>query len=131
MASDEFVMECYARSTRIALLLSAAILVAFPLAVSAQTRYEDEAALERALAESADEPAEHEALAEHFRAKASGARQKADGHRWMSEHYSGSLEPAIAAQQKRHCTQLARLYDAQAKLFEELAQAHQSAAATP
>lgn len=110
-------------------LFSVVLLVAPSLPAAAQPLAEGEAALERVLAESADTPAEHQALARHYRARAAKAREKAESHRWMAAHYGGSLKPAIAAEQRQHCEQLARGYGDQAEVFDQLATGHEEAVA--
>ena len=111
-------------------LLAAALLAPLSPTAAAQPPPEADTELEQVLAGSADSTAEHEALARHYRARAANARERAEAHRWMATHYGGSLEPAIAAKQQQHCAGLARAYDGQARVFDQLAQAHEEAAAS-
>ena len=83
--------------------------------------------LEQVLIESARTPAQHEALAAHFRAKATAARAEAKDHRSMAESYGGT-KLMIAAAQRKHCNDLATNLDAQANLYDELAAAHEAEA---
>ena len=117
------------RGLLVSWLTAGALLVGMPPVAAPQGMDQGSADLEKVLAASADTAAEHQALARHYRAKAAKAREKAESHRWMSEHYSGSLEPAIADQQRRHCALLARHYDGQARVLDQLAQGHEAAAA--
>jgi len=117
------------RRSTIGLLLASALLAPLSLPVAAQAQPEAETDLEQVLAESADSALEHEALARYYRARAAHARRKAEAHRWMSTHYGGSLRPALAAEQRQHCAQLASIYDGQGKIFDQLAQGHEEAAA--
>jgi hypothetical protein len=110
-------------------VLSGAVIAALALPAPAQPRGSGETDLEQILAASADSAAEHRALASHYRAQAARARAKARSHRWMADHYGGSLAPAIAAEQRRHCAHLATVYDAQAGTFDRLADGHAEAAA--
>lgn len=110
-------------------IVAGALLLGVPLVAAAQMDQGGSADLEQVLAAGAETPAEHQALARHYRAKAAKAREKAESHRWMSEHYSGSLKQAIADKQRQHCALLARRYDGQARTFDQLAQGHEEAAA--
>ena len=83
--------------------------------------------LEQVLIESASTPAQHKALANHFRAKAADARQEAERHRSMAKTYAGTKAP-MAGSQKEHCEKLAETYDAQAKQYDELAALHDAEA---
>jgi hypothetical protein len=100
--------------------LAAALLLGAPLVAGAQEMH----SLEQVLAASADTPAEHQALADHYQAKAAEARKEAETHRSMAMHYGGTLKPAVADQQKAHCKTLAASYDEQAKAYDALAKAH-------
>lgn len=99
-----------------------------PLAAAAQGPQPAAAGLEQVLAASADTPAEHQALADYYRAKAEEARGQAETHRSMATHYGGSLKPTVADRQKAHCKSLATSFDEQAKAYDELANAHAQAA---
>lgn len=116
------------RSTVRALLSGAAIAALAPPA-AAQLPSLGGTGLEELLAGSADSTTEHQALARYYRLRAVRAREKAESHRWMADHYGGSLQPAIAAEQRRHCAQLATVYDGQARTFDRLAEGHEQAAA--
>jgi hypothetical protein len=83
--------------------------------------------LEQVLIESASTPAAHKALANHYRAKAAEAREEAERHRAMAKSYGGT-KLAVAEAQRKHCTDLAQSLDAQAKLYDELASGHETAA---
>ena len=83
--------------------------------------------LEEVLVESASTPAEHQALAHHFHAKAAAARKEAERHRAMAKTYGGT-KLVIAEAQRKHCTDLAQGLDAQAKAYDELAAGHETEA---
>jgi hypothetical protein len=87
----------------------------------------EEHSLEQILIESASTPAQHQALASHFRAKAADARAEAKEHRSMADSYGGT-KLVVAAAQKKHCNDLATNLEAQAKLYDELAAAHEAEA---
>jgi len=110
-------------------ILAGALLLGAPLLAAAQGMHSGTAGLEQVLAASADTPAEHQALADHYKAKAAEARSEAEAHRSMAAHYAGSLKPTVADQQKAHCKTLAASFDEQAKAYDELAKAHADAAA--
>jgi len=82
--------------------------------------------LEQVLIESASSPAQHQALADHFRAQAAGARREAERHRTMAKSYGGGKPPAEA--QRKHCENLAKSFDAQAADYDALAAAHDAEA---
>ena len=105
----------------IALALVLAFFAAPSLAVG------EEHSLEQILIESASTPAQHQALASHFRAKAEAARAEAKEHRSMAESYGGT-KLVVAAAQRKHCNELAANLESQAKLYDELAAAHEAEA---
>lgn len=82
--------------------------------------------LEKVLIETADTPAEHQALAAHFRAKAAEAKESAARHRKMLMWY-GSKNPGAVAQ-SGHCKKIAAKFDELAKDYEELAAGHEAEA---
>jgi hypothetical protein len=108
--------------------LAGALMLGAPLLAIAQGAHSGTAGLEAVLAASADTPVEHKALADHYQAKAAEARNQAEAHRSMATHYGGTLKPTVADQQKAHCKELAASYDAQAKTYDAMAQAHADAA---
>jgi hypothetical protein len=110
-------------------VLAGVLLLGAPLLASAQGVHSGAAGLEQVLAASADTPAEHQALADHYKAKAAEARAEAEAHRSMATHYGGTLKPTVADQQKAHCKTLAASFDEQAKAYDALATAHADAAA--
>lgn len=83
--------------------------------------------LEEVLIESASTPAQHQALAKHFKAKAEAARKEAENHRAMAKTYTGTKLTMREAMTK-HCADLAASYDAQAKAYDAMAAAHEEAA---
>ncbi len=104
---------------------------ALPQGAAAQTGHQGHmgvGGLEEVLAASADTPAEHKALAVHYRAKAEQARGEAATHRSMAKNYAGTLKPTVATKQKQHCQQLVDLNEQSAKLYDEMAAAHEAAA---
>ena len=83
--------------------------------------------LEAALIESASTPAQHQVLASHFHAKAAAARHEAERHRSMATTYGGGRIP-MAEAQRTHCNKLGESFDAQAKLYDDLAAGHEAVA---
>jgi len=104
-------------------LLGFAIAVA-PMAGIARA---DDHGLEQILAETATTPAQHQALARYYHAKAADAKADADTHRSMLRSYSGTSVP-LARQRAEHCNKLASLADAQAAEYEKLAASHETQA---
>lgn len=83
--------------------------------------------LEQVLIESASTPAQHQALADHFRAQAAGARREAERHRAMAKSYGGG-KLVVAEAQRKHCENLAKSFDAQAADYDAMAAAHDAEA---
>ncbi len=82
--------------------------------------------LEQLVVEMAQTPAQHAALAEHYRAKASEARAAAARHQSMGRSYgSGKLGTRGAS---IHCKKLSEQNTAMAADFEELAKLHDAEA---
>ena len=77
------------------------------------------------LVESASTPAQHQALANHFRAQAEEARQQAEKHRNMARRYGTTKN---GANQKPHCEKLAANYDEVAIQNDALAAGEDAAA---
>jgi ABC-type branched-subunit amino acid transport system substrate-binding protein len=105
------------------------VALAFILAFSSAPAFAQggEHDLEQLLVESASTPAQHQALAQHFHAKAAKARAEAKQHRSMADSYAGT-KLVIAAAQRKHCNDLAAGLEAQAKLYDELAAGHEAEA---
>ena len=114
-------MSAY-RSVTVSIVSSIAVALALFAAPSFAAG--EEHSLEQILVESASTPAEHQALASHFRAKAAAARAEAKEHRSRAESYGGT-KLVVAAAQRKHCNDLATNLEAQAKLYDELAAAHE------
>jgi hypothetical protein len=87
----------------------------------------DDSALEAVLAETATTPAQHQALAKYYRAKAADAKAQAETHRSMMKSYSG-VRMSDAKAMAEHCNKLASLGDSQAAEYEKLAAAHEAMA---
>jgi len=105
-----------------------AVAFALALALSSSAAFAaGEHGLEEVLIESAATPAQHQALAAHFHAKAAAAREEAERHRSMAKSYGGT-KLVVAEAQRKHCTDLAQSLDAQAKLYDELAAGHEAEA---
>lgn len=114
----------YARPLALALLVSA--LALGPVAAIAQP--EGAADLATIVAEGADTPAEHQALADHYKDKADQARTNAQNHRMMAKHYTSKVTARDSGMGK-HCAQIAQLSDQQATTYDEMARVHAAAAA--
>jgi hypothetical protein len=84
--------------------------------------------LEQSMIESASTPAQHEALAKHFRARAEAARNEAARHRAMGKSYAGGRMARSPQPPSTHCTKLADSFDAQAAEYDALAAAHEAEA---
>ena len=69
-------------------------------------------------------PEQHEALAEHFQAKAEEAQKEAARHKEMGKRYRGQ-HMAMAKQQQKHCGRLAELHETLADEYEALAKNHE------
>jgi len=82
--------------------------------------FADDPALVRLLAESADTPQEHAALADYYDGRAAEARRQATHHRTMGRAYAGGKHFDVV-KMKEHCEKLAALYESQANEFAELA----------
>ena len=86
--------------------------------------------------ENAETPADHEALAAYFDAEAKAARAAAERHRSMAARYKSLRKPAglkgvrapLERTMPRHCERLVANYEAAAKEYEEMAEAHREAA---
>jgi len=79
--------------------------------------------LEALVLELATTPAQHHAVAAHYRAQAEEARQEAARHRSMGKTYGGG-KFVLRQQMQKHCDDLAAEYDALAKQYDQLAKLH-------
>lgn len=103
--------------------------LAFLLALSGAPAFAGEDhSLEQVLIESASTPAQHQALADHFRARATEARSAAVRHRAMGTSYGGGRMARSPSLPSTHCTKLAESFEMQAKEYDSLAAAHESEA---
>jgi len=83
--------------------------------------------LEQLVIEMAKTPADHAALAKHYRAKAADARAEAATHEAMGKSYaSGKLTEK--AKMQEHCAKLSEQYNALAAQYEEMAKLEDAAA---
>jgi hypothetical protein len=112
------------RVLRVASLALAFALCAAPMAVSAGEDHD----LEEMMVETAATPAQHEALAAHFRARAESARREAARHRAMGKAYAGGRMARSPSPPSTHCTKLANMFDEQATEYDALAAAHEAEA---
>jgi hypothetical protein len=105
--------------------------LAFALLVPGTIAFADDLTLEQVLIESANTPAQHQALADHFRSRAAGARHQAQRHRSMAKSYTGgrAAPSPVAGYQSSHCNKLATTFDEQAKEYDALAELHAKEAA--
>jgi hypothetical protein len=102
-------------------LLLGSLLLSPSLALAADEGH----SLEQLVIETADTPAEHAALAKHYRAKAAEARAEASRHEGMARAYALKTKVGARSQMAEHCkkiaansTATATEYDALAKLQE-------------
>lgn len=111
----------------IAAISAAGLLALAPYGTWADTPASTTEQLEQLMVESADTPAEHEALARYYRAKAADAKALAQHHRSMGKTYaSGKLTQRQAM--KKHCERIADLNEELAAQYEELAKGEDAAA---
>jgi hypothetical protein len=82
--------------------------------------------LEHLMVQSADSPADHQALARYYRMKAADAKSLAAEHRAMAKAYHG--KPGQVRNMKKHCDRIAELNDELAAQYESLAQGEEAAA---
>lgn len=106
-------------TTRIA---SALLLVALMLPAGVAAADED-ASLEQMVVEMAKTPAEHAALAAHFRAEAEEARAKGRRHEAMARAY-GQGKQRSRSSGSYHCKRLSERYVEMASEYDELAKLH-------
>ena len=112
------------RNLVIGLALGSAI-AAVPIGSIARA---DDSALDQFMAETANTPAQHQAIAKYYRAKAAEAKADANSHRSMAKSYSVGTSVPMAKQQAEHCNKLASLSDSQAAAYEQLAASHEAQA---
>ncbi len=110
----------------IAILTAGSILALAPAGAWAQARDSSVQHLEHLVVESADTPAEHQALARYFRMKADDARSLAAEHRAMAKRYHG--HPGERRHMKKHCDRIATLNEELATEYESLAKGEEAAA---
>jgi hypothetical protein len=111
--------------TRIALALLAGALALSP----ALTRAEDAGeSLEELAVEKATTPADHAALARHYREEAAEARAEAKRHETMGRAYLGGKFPQRQVF-KDHCAKISEKYTALAEEYDALAKLHEADAA--
>lgn len=108
----------------------AVLLGALALAPSLTLADEGAHSLEQLVVESADSPADHAALATHFRAKAASARAEANRHESMGRAYTGG-KMMERTQMQSHCKKIAANYGALAAEYDELAKLHEAEAKKP
>jgi hypothetical protein len=102
--------------------LMSAMLVA-PGVILAQ----DETTLEHLVIEMASTPAEHQAVARHYTAKAEEARQEMRRHERMAQAYTGS-KTSNPQRMRNHCLELVKKYQEVAAEYDELAKLHEEEA---
>jgi hypothetical protein len=103
-------------------VIVSAALLAGGSAVFAQAGSPDDVEV---LIESASTPAEHQALAAHFRSQAQEARLQAEKHRNMAKRY-GTTKGGVS--RKPHCNTIAANYDEIATQSDALAASEEAAA---
>lgn len=108
----------------------AVLLGALALAPSLTVAEEGAHSLEQLVVESADSPADHAALAAHYRARAAEARAEAKRHESMGRVYTGGKMMERARMQS-HCKKIAADHNAIAAEYDELAKLHDAEAKKP
>ncbi len=110
-----------------------AVALAFIVAVGLQPqRAAAQAAddsLEAHAIEMAQTPADHGALAEHFRAKAAEARAAASRHKSMGKVYGGGKQGTRVA--NFHCKRISKREASIAASYDEMAKIHEAEARKP
>jgi len=96
-----------------------------PLLASRASAHDDHAEAETTMVENAKTPAEHAALAAHYRERASKARADEAHHRLMAQAYGGKQGVAAG---RAHCRRLSRQFGEMAGELEALAKLHDEAA---
>jgi hypothetical protein len=91
------------------------------------TLAQDETTLEHLVVEMASTPAEHEAVARHYAARADEARQEMRRHERMARAYTAS-KTSQPQRMRNHCLALASKYGEIATEFDELAKLHEGEA---
>jgi hypothetical protein len=105
-----------------ALLLGATLLQPGSGALAAESH-----TLEQLVVEMAKTPADHAALAEHFKSKAADARAEAASHESMAKAYSAG-KMVERAKMQEHCNKLAQEYEALAASYDEMAKLEEAEA---
>ncbi len=111
--------------TRRQLAATAAALAFLPVLPAALARAEDDP--EMRMVESAKSPADHAALADHYRAEARKARARQEHHRLMAQVYRGKQLTGNGV----HCRRLAKKFGEIADEFEGLASSHEKLVGSP
>ena len=109
----------------IATVAAGCLLALAPAAGWAQAPAGGSGDLLQVLVDSASTPAQHQALARYFRAKAADAKALADLHTSMSRSYSG--KPGELRNMNKHCDQIVKLNQDLAVQYESLAKAEEAA----
>jgi hypothetical protein len=102
----------------------AALSLAAALAITPAMLFADEPkSLEELVVAMADTPADHAAVASHFRARAEEARHAAKRHKSMARAYGGG-KLNTRVQMSGHCDRLVTEYEAMAVEYDDLAKLH-------
>ncbi len=80
--------------------------------------------LEALIANMAETPTQHRALAGYYREQATEFRELAIAHRKLARRYE-STDPPVSRRKVEHCDELAALDEEMAKKFEALARTHE------
>jgi hypothetical protein len=110
--------------TRIAVALAFGALALSPALSQAE---EDSHPLEQLAVETAQTPAQHIALAQHYREEAREARDSMHRHERMARSYAGG-KSARKVPMERHCKSLAEKYAEMSEEYDALAKLHQEEA---
>jgi len=109
---------------RIAAAMATMALAVLPMAALADGA---DQALEQLAVEMASTPAQHQALAKYFEARADEARAEASRHESMAKTYAAT-KTSQRAEMRRHCDALVKEYTEMAKQFDALAELHKKEA---
>ena len=113
--------------TMVKTIMTVLILGALALSPGMSVAAEAGHSLEEVVVEMADTPAEHAALARHFRAKAEEARAEAKRHEGMGRAY-GSGKLTQQQRMRKHCANISNDLNDIAAEFDALATVHEQAA---
>jgi hypothetical protein len=85
----------------------------------------EQEALEEVVLQGASTPAEHEALRDYFRTKATRARAEAFRHARLARAYLGAGHARTAVEMREHCERIAAEQESLAAEYDKIARLHE------